>query len=78
MVEKVNHPLHYATGQFECIDVMRECLGVEVVKAFCLGNAFKYLYRQGRKNGIEDVKKASWYLNTFLQLEEQNEGNRMD
>lgn len=64
----VNHPSHYETGQFECIDVMREALGDEVVKGFCLGNAFKYLYRQKRKNGLEDVKKSKWYLDKYIEL----------
>ena len=29
---------------------------------FCLGNAFKYVYRYQHKNGTEDLKKAIWYL----------------
>lgn len=53
----VNHPTHYKTGEFECIDVMVETQGVNAVKNFCICNAFKYLYRHGRKNGVEDVKK---------------------
>lgn len=66
----MNHPSHYETGQFECIDVMVETQGVESVKNFCLCNAFKYLYRTQRKNGLEDVKKAAWYLNKYIELEE--------
>lgn len=68
--DNVNHPSHYETGQFECIDVMVETQGVEAVKNFCLCNAFKYLYRTKRKNGLEDVTKAAWYLNKFIELEE--------
>ena len=67
--DNVNHPSHYETGKFECIDVMIETQGVEAVKAFCLCNAFKYLYRHKNKNGVEDVKKAIWYLNKYLELE---------
>lgn len=67
--DNVNHPSHYETGRFECIDVMVETQGVEAVKNFCICNAFKYLYRHKNKNGIEDVKKAIWYLNKLLQLE---------
>lgn len=69
MNDAVNNPYHYETGQFECIDVMVETQGVEAVKAFCLCNAFKYLYRHKRKNGVEDVNKAIWYLNKYVQLE---------
>lgn len=31
------------------------------------GNVFKYLYRYRYKNGVEDLKKALWYLrNTYI------------
>ena len=66
----VNHPSHYETGKFECIDVMEEALGRDVVKGFCIGNAFKYLYRAKRKNGLEDLKKAQWYLNRVISMED--------
>lgn len=68
----VNNPEHYCTGQFECIDVMIETQGVEAVKNFCQCNAFKYLYRAKRKNGLEDIKKTIWYLNKYVELEEGN------
>lgn len=66
--DNVNHPSHYETGKFECIDVMLETQGIEAVKDFCLCNAFKYIYRTRNKNGIEDVKKAIWYLNKYVEL----------
>lgn len=68
-VDNVNHPSHYETGRFECIDVMIETQGVEAVKDFCLCNAFKYLYRHNGKNGVEDIKKAKWYIDKYLELE---------
>lgn len=70
MIESVNHPEHYKTGKFECIDVMIEALGKEVTASFCLGNAFKYVYRCMNKHDepIEDVEKAVWYLNKYLEL----------
>ena len=64
----VNHPSHYETGKFECFDVMREAFGDEAVKNFCICNAFKYLYRHQRKNGIEDIRKAKWYIDHFLEI----------
>ena len=66
----VNHPAHYETGKFECIEVMEEVFGTEAVKDFCICNAFKYLWRHKRKNGIEDLKKAAWYLNKVIGLED--------
>ncbi len=67
--DAVNHPSHYNQGKFECIDVMVETFGKEAAKNFCLLNAFKYIWRTGEKNGAEDVKKAIWYLDKFLELE---------
>lgn len=69
--DNVNHPKHYESGKFECIEVMQEALGADVTKHFCLGNAFKYIYRCQKKHvsPVEDVKKAQWYLGKFLELE---------
>lgn len=67
-LDNVNHPSHYETGKFECIDVMLETQGAEDVKAFCICNAMKYLYRHKKKNGVEDVKKAKWCLDKYLEL----------
>lgn len=61
--EEVNHPKRYADHcSLECIDVMRVLSGSEYVAAFCLGNAFKYMWRYKEKNGKEDLAKAKWYL----------------
>lgn len=40
MTDNVNHPAHYETGKFECIEVMLETQGVEAVLNFCQCNAF--------------------------------------
>lgn len=68
-VEKVNHPSHYNQGNYECIDVMIETFGKEATMDFCLLNAFKYIWRTGEKNGIEDIKKAIWYLSKYVELD---------
>ena len=67
--DPVNHPSHYETGKYQCIDVMEEIYGAEDVKAFCLCNAFKYLYRAKHKiNMEEDIKKCAWYVNKWVEL----------
>lgn len=68
--DNVNHPSHYETGSFECIDVMLETQGKEAVKNFCLCNAFKYIYRHNNKNGLEDIQKAKWYIDKYIELSE--------
>ena len=66
--DPVNHPSHYTQGKVECIDAMEEALGTEVVKGFCLGNTYKYLWRHADKNGDEDIKKAVWYFSRYKQI----------
>lgn len=74
MADNVNHPAHYETGKFECIDVMVETQGVEATMDFCVCNALKYIYRHRNKNGVENIKKADWYLKKYLELAESEEG----
>ena len=69
-MDNVNHPAHYNTGKYESIDVMVETQGINAVKNFCICNAFKYIYRHRFKNGTEDIKKAIWYLNKYVELNE--------
>lgn len=64
--DPVNRPAHYTSGGIECIDAMQAAFGDEAVKDFCLCNAFKYLWRHRNKNGVEDLKKARWYLNRLI------------
>lgn len=66
--DPVNHPQHYTSGKYECIDVMVDVFGTEKVAVFCELNAFKYIYRTERKNGQEDLKKAVWYIKKYLEL----------
>lgn len=69
MPDNVNHPAHYQKeGRRECIEEMIDFFGVEAVKNFCLCNAFKYMYRHEAKNGKEDIQKAIWYLNKYVEL----------
>lgn len=69
-VDMVNNPPHYASGKFECIEVMEDALGKEAVMNFCICNAFKYIFRHKKKNGVEDIQKAKWYLKKYIELEE--------
>lgn len=70
--DMVNHPSHYETGKYECIEVMEEIFGREAIENFCACNAFKYLYRHKRKNGAEDLKKARWYLDRVIKSKDEH------
>jgi hypothetical protein len=64
----VNHPAHYENDKYQCIDVMEDIYGTEAVMHFCMCNAFKYIWRFQKKNGIEDIQKAQWYMNKYQEL----------
>ena len=70
----VNNPEHYCSGGIECIDAMEAAFGTHEVQIFCKCNAFKYLWRCRKKNGAEDIRKANWYLNKYIELEEGRDG----
>lgn len=40
MTDNVNHPAHYESGKFECINIMLETQGAEAVKDFCICGEF--------------------------------------
>ena len=61
--DEVNHPSRYLHHGIETIDVIKAWTeGCDGVYAFCIGNAIKYLSRWQEKGGIEDLKKAVWYI----------------
>ena len=64
----VNNPSHYTDGSIECIDAMEAAYGIEAVIHFCMCNAFKYQWRFNKKNGEEDIRKAQWYQNKYMEL----------
>ena len=66
--DAVNHPSHYCRYGIECIDVIRATTkGMPAFDAFCQGNAMKYLFRWQYKNGVEDLKKAKWYIDKLIE-----------
>tara|TARA_R110000803_G_scaffold11242_1_gene33737 strand:+ start:163 stop:381 length:219 start_codon:yes stop_codon:yes gene_type:complete len=65
MKDMINNPSHYTTSEIECIDAIEAMLGDDF-PAFLQGNITKYLWRFKHKNGVEDLKKAQWYLNKLI------------
>lgn len=59
MKKKVNHPNHYTQHPSGV-----ECIDIALHMDFCLGCAFKYLWRYDHKGKPkEDLEKCKWYLN---------------
>lgn len=65
--DNVNSPSHYTQAGIECIDVITAAVsGKSGIEAVCVANVIKYVWRYELKNGVEDVKKAQWYLNRLV------------
>jgi hypothetical protein len=65
--DNVNHPSHYTQGAIECIDAIKEATkGLFGIEAVCTGNIIKYVWRWKFKNGVEDLRKADWYLQRLI------------
>ena len=75
--ELVNHPDHYNMHKMECIDEMLLVFGKKSVIEFCKCNAWKYRYRAGNKDDIQqDLAKSDWYINKAKELEDKKNGKR--
>ena len=67
----VNQPSHYKGGRYEVIDFIED-----YINDFRLANVIKYISRAGKKDPLkyeEDLKKAQWYLNRFIEKEFGNQ-----
>lgn len=62
----VNHPDHYTQTEMECIDAIKGMLGDVGFQDYIRGNITKYLWRYRDKNGVEDLEKASVYLQRLI------------
>jgi hypothetical protein len=61
MNDPVEHPAHYTRHPSGV-----ECIAITEHMGFCLGNAIKYIWRADLKNGVEDLRKARWYIDREL------------
>ena len=68
ILDNVEHPSHYCRGGIECIDAIEASLGKDEFTGFLRGNIIKYVWRYKDKNGLEDLKKAQWYLNKLIEV----------
>ncbi len=64
--DKVNPD--YYKGEIETFDYLKDKLSPEEIAGFCKGNIIGYISRESKKNGVEDLKKAKWYLDKLITL----------
>lgn len=70
-MDNVSHPSHYNSGGIECIEAIKAALGDKYI-GFLVGNVIKYCWRYEHKNGVEDLKKAAFYLDRAIEEAEDN------
>lgn len=70
----VNHPPHYTDGGIECIEAIEASLTPQEYRGYLKGNIQKYVWREKHKGGTESLKKAQWYLDRLIQLDEAQKG----
>ena len=76
--DSVNHPAHYTAGGIECIDAIAAALTCQTdpMRAWLTGQVLKYMWRWPLKNGLEDLKKARFYLDRLItDVERKGEEN---
>lgn len=71
--DSVDRPYHYGFGGIECIEAMEASMSPEAFRGLLKGNVIKYIWRYEKKNGLEDLKKAKWYLKTLIHALEMDE-----
>jgi hypothetical protein len=72
-VDNVNHPAHYRLpGGGETIDFIDAACG-SGAEYYYQGNILKYVCRYREKGGAESLKKARWYLDRLIGMQELKE-----
>lgn len=71
----VSHPSHYQLANgLEVIDVIEAFTAdLKGIEATDTGNVLKYMGRWKQKNGLQDLKKARWYLEHLIEHVEKLE-----
>lgn len=66
----INTPEHYHKNGIDVIGFAELQFSKEQLIGFCRINAIKYITRYDRKNGIEDLQKAKFYIDKLIELEQ--------
>lgn len=72
----ITHPSYYTDGKIEVEDFI-----YDKKLDFCLGNAVKYIARDGKKNPdkiLEDLFKSAWYVNREIFHKAQENSDKKD
>lgn len=76
----VSNPSHYTDARISPIEYIAG-QSIEQLRGFCVGNAIKYLSRAGKKDEaktVEDLEKAVWYIQYYIEELKMLEGNQSE
>lgn len=70
----VEQPAHYTMGPIACVDAVESaiCKFDDPIDANLTAHILEYVWRWKYKNGVEDLRKAQWYLNRLIERKETN------
>ncbi|MDD2756583.1 MAG: DUF3310 domain-containing protein [Methanothrix sp.] len=68
-------PKHYVKGGMHLLEILEMKVPPEQIEGFLRCTLLKYIFRYDEKNGVEDLKKALWYLNELIDLKEKKDEN---
>ena len=77
MSDPVDHPDHYTAGKIEAIDIIEQVVEYyPPVLGWSIGQVLRYVIRAPLKNNlIEDLSKASWYIQRAIKAAENDKGS---
>lgn len=76
-IEDNVHPKHYQLpGGMQVVDIEQAVFGRAALMEHCLCSATEYILRHKRKNGLEDIRKAHWWIGKYLELAGMEEEDR--
>ena len=73
--DTVQHPSQYTQGGIECIDAIKASMTADGFCDYCKGNIIKYIWRWRDKGGVEDLRKASVYLDWLINAADAKEND---
>lgn len=73
------NPTYYKNNPrgLECIDAIEAATWrLEGLEAVCTGQIIRYIWRWKQKGGVEDLRKAQWYLEKLISENSQEASDR--
>ena len=61
-------PTYYKKGEIETIDIIDDALDEEEKDGFYVGMILRYIHREKSKTKLEDLMKAQYYLNRYINI----------